>query len=150
MEAMRFLLLCILRVRGGALRALRGDQVLADGGERFLKKRIVNYAMKFLGNPYVWAVRALQRARTVRIYDVRHEELWNLPSALLRFPGEQWKADQVQPDEAGDLIFYGNSAEGSTMLPCTSAMDRSSMQRAEEAESRSLPGTTELRCASWM
>ncbi len=45
----------------------------------------------------------------LRIYDVRHEELRNLPSALLRIPGEQRKTDQVERDEPGDLVFYGSS-----------------------------------------
>ncbi len=61
--------------------------------------------------------------------------------------GKRIKSSQMKP---GDLIFYGSSRGRINHVAMYIGMDRSSTQRAEEAESRSLPGTTELRCALWM
>ena len=43
----------------------------------------------------------------LRIYNVRYEELRNLPSALFRIPGKSGKRIKSSEMRPGDLVFYG-------------------------------------------
>lgn len=80
----------------------RGDQVLADGGERVLKE-----PDRKLRDEIPWKSVCMGRnephkgSGLLRIYNVRHEELRNLPPALFRIPGKERKTDQVERDASG-------------------------------------------------
>lgn len=73
-----------------------------------LRSQIVNYAMQFLGNPYVWGGTSLTRgARLLRLYHVSDEAFRHFPAPLFRGPGQAGHPDQIQPDEAWrpDLLW---------------------------------------------
>lgn len=76
-----------------------------------LRSRIVNYALKFLGNPYVWGGTSLTKGAdcsgfTMSVYK-------NFGISLPHYSGSQAqmgtavKSSNMRP---GDLIFYGNSS----------------------------------------
>lgn len=76
-----------------------------------LRSRVVNYALKFLGNPYVWGGTSLTNGAdcsgfTMSVYK-------NFGISLPHYSGSQAqmgtavKSSEMRP---GDLIFYGNSS----------------------------------------
>lgn len=72
-----------------------------------LRSRIVNYAMKFLGNPYVWGGTSLTRGADCSGFTMSVMKNFGISLPHYSgFPGEQRKTDQVEPDEAGrpDLL----------------------------------------------
>ncbi|MCI8511425.1 MAG: SH3 domain-containing protein [Lachnospiraceae bacterium] len=76
-----------------------------------LRSRIVNYAMQFLGNPYVWGGTSLTRGADCSGFTM--SVLKNFGISLPHYSGDQAKrgkrinSSQMRP---GDLIFYGNSS----------------------------------------
>ena len=75
-----------------------------------LRSRIVNYAMKFLGNPYVWGGTSLTRGADCSGFTM--SVMKNFGISLPHYSGSQAnsgkriKSSQMKP---GDLIFYGSS-----------------------------------------
>ncbi|MCI8455073.1 MAG: SH3 domain-containing protein [Lachnospiraceae bacterium] len=76
-----------------------------------LRSRIVNYAMQFLGNPYVWGGTSLTKGADCSGFTM--SVLKNFGISLPHYSGDQAKrgkrinSSQMRP---GDLIFYGNSS----------------------------------------
>ena len=75
-----------------------------------LRSRIVNYAMKFLGNPYVWGGTSLTKGADCSGFTM--SVMKNFGISLPHYSGSQAnsgkriKSSQMKP---GDLIFYGSS-----------------------------------------
>lgn len=73
-----------------------------------LRSQIVNYAMQFLGNPYVLGRdKPHPGSRLLRLYHVSDEAFRHFPAPLFRGPGQAGHPDQIQPDEARrpDLLW---------------------------------------------
>jgi len=74
-----------------------------------LRSQIVNYAMKFLGNPYVWGGTSLTKGADCSGFTMSVLKQFGI--SLPHYSGDQAKrgtrikSSQMQP---GDLIFYGN------------------------------------------
>jgi len=75
-----------------------------------LRSQIVNYAMQFLGNPYVWGGTSLTRGADCSGFTMSVMKHFGI--SLPHYSGDQAKrgtrikSGQMRP---GDLIFYGNS-----------------------------------------
>ena len=75
-----------------------------------LRSQIVNYAMQFLGNPYVWGGTSLTRGADCSGFTMSVMKHFGI--SLPHYSGDQAKrgtrikSSQMRP---GDLIFYGNS-----------------------------------------
>ena len=75
-----------------------------------LRSRIVNYAMKFLGNPYVWGGTSLTKGADCSGFTM--SVMKNFGISLPHYSGSQAKSgkrikwSEMRP---GDLVFYGNS-----------------------------------------
>ncbi len=75
-----------------------------------LRSRVVNYAMQFLGNPYVWGGTSLTKGADCSGFTM--SVMKNFGISLPHYSGDQAKrgtrikSSQMRP---GDLIFYGNS-----------------------------------------
>ena len=75
-----------------------------------LRSRIVNYAMKFLGNPYVWGGTSLTKGADCSGFTM--SVMKNFGISLPHYSGSQAKSgkriksSKMRP---GDLVFYGNS-----------------------------------------
>ena len=75
-----------------------------------LRSRIVNYAMKFLGNPYVWGGTSLTKGADCS--GVTMSVMKNFGISLPHYSGSQAKSGKrIKSSEMrpGDLVFYGNS-----------------------------------------
>ncbi|MBQ7797147.1 MAG: SH3 domain-containing protein [Lachnospiraceae bacterium] len=76
-----------------------------------LRSRIVNYALKFLGNPYVWGGTILTKGADCSGFTL--SVFKNFGISLPHYSGSQAqmgtavKSNNMRP---GDLIFYGNSS----------------------------------------
>ncbi len=76
-----------------------------------LRSRVVNYAMQFLGNPYVWGGTSLTKGADCSGFTM--SVMKNFGISLPHYSGDQAKrgtrikSSQMRP---GDLIFYGNSS----------------------------------------
>ena len=75
-----------------------------------LRSRIVNYAMKFLGNPYVWGGTSLTKGADCSGFTMSVMKNFgiSLPhdSGSQAKSGKRIKSSEMRP---GDLVFYGNS-----------------------------------------
>ena len=76
-----------------------------------LRSQIVNYAMQFLGNPYVWGGTSLTKGADCSGFTMsvmKHFGI-SLPhySGSQAQKGKRIKSSEMRP---GDLIFYGNSS----------------------------------------
>ena len=75
-----------------------------------LRSRIVNYAMKFLGNPYVWGGTSLTNGTDCSGFTMSVMAHFGvgLPhhSGSQAGAGRSIKSSEMRP---GDLVFYGNS-----------------------------------------
>lgn len=75
-----------------------------------LRSQIVNYAMQFLGNPYVWGGTSLTKGADCSGFTLSVMKHFGI--SLPHYSGDQAKrgtkinSSQMRP---GDLIFYGNS-----------------------------------------
>ena len=75
-----------------------------------LRQQIVNYALQFLGNPYVWGGTSLTRGCDCSGFTMKILE--NFGVSLPHYSGSQAQmgskvtSDSMRP---GDLIFYSNS-----------------------------------------
>lgn len=75
-----------------------------------LRSQIVNYAMQFLGNPYVWGGTSLTKGADCSGFTMSVMKHFGI--SLPHYSGDQAKrgtrinSSQMRP---GDLIFYGNS-----------------------------------------
>ena len=75
-----------------------------------LRSQVVNYAMQFLGNPYVWGGTSLTRGADCSGFTMSVMKHFGI--SLPHYSGDQArrgtriKSSQMRP---GDLIFYGNS-----------------------------------------
>ena len=97
-----------------------------------LRSRIVNYAMKFLGNPYVWGgTRPHKGSGLLRIYNVRYEELPESPFRIIPDPRQRAENGSSRA-RCVRVIWYSTetAVERSIMLQCISETGRSSMRRA--------------------
>ena len=75
-----------------------------------LRSRIVNYAMKFLGNPYVWGGTSLTKGADCSGFTM--SVMKNFGISLPQYSGSQAKSGKrIKSSEMrpGDLVFYGNS-----------------------------------------
>ena len=75
-----------------------------------LRSRIVNYAMKFLGNPYVWGGTSLTKGADCSGFTM--SVMKNFGIYLPHYSGSQAKSGKrIKSSEMrpGDLVFYGNS-----------------------------------------
>lgn len=75
-----------------------------------LRSRIVNYAMKFLGNPYVWGGTSLTKGADCSGFTM--SVMKNFGITLPHYSGSQAKSGKrIKSSEMrpGDLVFYGNS-----------------------------------------
>lgn len=75
-----------------------------------LRSRIVNYAMKFLGNPYVWGGPSLTKGADCSGFTM--SVMKNFGISLPHYSGSQAKSGKrIKSSEMrpGDLVFYGNS-----------------------------------------
>ena len=75
-----------------------------------LRSRIVNYAMKFLGNPYVWGGTSLTKGADCSGFTM--SVMKNFGICLPHYSGSQAKSGKrIKSSEMrpGDLVFYGNS-----------------------------------------
>ena len=75
-----------------------------------LRSRIVNYAMKFLGNPYVWGGTSLTKGADCSGFTM--SIMKNFGISLPHYSGSQAKSGKrIKSSEMrpGDLVFYGNS-----------------------------------------
>ena len=75
-----------------------------------LRSRIVNYAMKFLGNPYVWGGTSLKKGADCSGFTM--SVMKNFGISLPHYSGSQAKSGKrIKSSEMrpGDLVFYGNS-----------------------------------------
>ena len=75
-----------------------------------LRSRIVNYAMKFLGNPYVWGGTSLTKGAVCSGFTM--SVMKNFGISLPHYSGSQAKSGKrIKSSEMrpGDLVFYGNS-----------------------------------------
>ena len=75
-----------------------------------LRSRIVNYAMKFLGNPYVWGGTSLTKGADCSGFTM--SVMKNFGISLPHYSGSQAKSGKrIKSSELrpGDLVFYGNS-----------------------------------------
>ena len=75
-----------------------------------LRSRIVNYAMKFLGNPYVWRGTSLTKGADCSGFTM--SVMKNFGISLPHYSGSQAKSGKrIKSSEMrpGDLVFYGNS-----------------------------------------
>ena len=75
-----------------------------------LRSRIVNYAMKFLGNPYVWGGTSLTKGADCSGFTM--SVMQNFGISLPHYSGSQAKSGKrIKSSEMrpGDLVFYGNS-----------------------------------------
>ena len=75
-----------------------------------LRSRIVNYAMKFLGNPYVWGGTILTKGADCSGFTM--SVMKNFGISLPHYSGAQAKSGKrIKSSEMrpGDLVFYGNS-----------------------------------------
>lgn len=76
-----------------------------------LRSQIVNYAMQFLGNPYVWGGTSLTKGADCSGFTMSVMKHFGI--SLPHYSGDQAKrgtrikSSQMRP---GDLIFYGNSS----------------------------------------
>lgn len=59
-------------------------QSCSAGQGNSLRTRVANYALQFVGNPYVWGGTSLKRGGLFRIRTVGDEEFWCFPSKNLR------------------------------------------------------------------
>ena len=76
-----------------------------------LRNQIVNYAMQFLGNPYVWGGTSLTKGADCSGFTM--SVLKHFGISLPHYSGDQAKrGKQIKSSEMrpGDLIFYGNSS----------------------------------------
>ena len=74
-----------------------------------LRSRIVNYAMKFLGNPYVWGGTSLTKGADCSGFTM--SVMKNFGISLPHYSGSQAKSGKrIKSSEMrpGDLVFYGN------------------------------------------
>lgn len=75
-----------------------------------LRSRIVNYAMKFLGNPYVWGGTSLTKGADCSGFTM--SVMKNFGISIPHYSGSQAKSGKrIKSSEMrpGDLVFYGNS-----------------------------------------
>ena len=75
-----------------------------------LRSRIVNYAMKVLGNPYVWGGTSLTKGADCSGFTM--SVMKNFGISLPHYSGSQAKSGKrIKSSEMrpGDLVFYGNS-----------------------------------------
>lgn len=75
-----------------------------------LRSRIVNYAMKFLGNPYVWGGTSLTKGADCSGFTM--SVMKNFGISLPHYSGSQAKSGKrIKSSEMrpGDVVFYGNS-----------------------------------------
>ena len=75
-----------------------------------LRSRIVNYAMKFLGNPYVWGGTSLTKGADCSGFTM--SVMKNFGISLPHYSGSQAKSGKrinSSDMRPGDLVFYGNS-----------------------------------------
>ena len=75
-----------------------------------LRSRIVNYAMKLLGNPYVWGGTSLTKGADCSGFTM--SVMKNFGISLPHYSGSQAKSGKrIKSSEMrpGDLVFYGNS-----------------------------------------
>ena len=75
-----------------------------------LRSRIVNYAMKFLGNPYVWGGTSLTKGADCSGFTM--SVMKNFGISLPHYSGSQAKSGKrIKSSEMrpGDLVFHGNS-----------------------------------------
>lgn len=75
-----------------------------------LRSRIVNYAMKFLGNPYVWGGTSLTKGADCSGFTM--SVMKNFGISLPHYSGSQAKSGKrIKSSEMrpGDLVFYGNN-----------------------------------------
>ena len=75
-----------------------------------LRSRIVNFAMKFLGNPYVWGGTSLTKGADCSGFTM--SVMKNFGISLPHYSGSQAKSGKrIKSSEMrpGDLVFYGNS-----------------------------------------
>ena len=75
-----------------------------------LRSRIVNYAMKFLGSPYVWGGTSLTKGADCSGFTM--SVMKNFGISLPHYSGSQAKSGKrIKSSEMrpGDLVFYGNS-----------------------------------------
>ena len=75
-----------------------------------LRSRIVNYAMKCLGNPYVWGGTSLTKGADCSGFTM--SVMKNFGISLPHYSGSQAKSGKrIKSSEMrpGDLVFYGNS-----------------------------------------
>ena len=75
-----------------------------------LRSGIVNYAMKFLGNPYVWGGTSLTKGADCSGFTM--SVMKNFGISLPHYSGSQAKSGKrIKSSEMrpGDLVFYGNS-----------------------------------------
>ena len=112
-----------------------------------LRSQVVNYALQFVGGRYVWGGNDPHTGADCSgfvKYVLSHVAGVGLPrtSREQAKTGRSVKSSEMRP---GDLIFIPTARARSITWPCTLAMARSSMRRAGEAESRSLPGITVLQ-----
>lgn len=75
-----------------------------------LRSRIVNYAMKFLGNPYVWGGTSLTKGADCSGFTMSVMKNFGISfphySGSQAKSGKRIKSSEMRP---GDLVFYGNS-----------------------------------------
>ena len=68
-----------------------------------LRSQVVNYAMQFLGNPYVWGGTSLTRGADCSGFTMSVMKHFGIPRPLFRRPGQAGHQDQIQPDAAWRL-----------------------------------------------
>ncbi len=96
-----------------------------------LRSRIVNYAMKFLGNPYVWGGTSLTKGADCSGFT--KSVMKNFGISLPHYSGSQARAENGSSRaRCVRVIWYSTetAVERSIMLQCISETGRSSMRRA--------------------
>ena len=121
-----------------------------SSGSASRRSQVVNYALQFVGNPYVWGGTSLTKGADCSGFTMKVMEKFGV--SLPHYSGSQAKMGKKVTSanmKPGDLIFYvGSNGRVNHVWQCISEMARSSMRPAGGAGSRYPHGTTGRRWRS--
>lgn len=117
-----------------------------SSGSGSRRSQIVNYAIQFVGNPYVWGGTSLTNGVDCSGFTMKVMQKFGV--SLPHYSGSQAKMGKKVTSgnmKPGDLIFYAGSNGRINHVALYIETDRWFMRQAGAAASRFLPGITALR-----